>query len=236
MATHRIRLNNEEIPYLLLRSPRRRSIGLKVGPTGLTVSVPARLLQHEWEAVLHQKSDWVRDKLEHMRAHAVPDFCWQHGEFIPFLGRSLELVVETGGPRTQAVRCDSLLRVGLADPGDSAALKNRVIHWYRREALVFFQDRVQLLARQLDVSVSRLSLTSARTRWGSCSSSGAIRLNWRLIKAPPAVIDYVVVHELAHLIELNHSSAFWQIVTQACPDFREQKIFLKKHGAGYHQF
>ncbi len=236
MVTHRIRLDNEEIPYLLRRSPRRRSIGLKIGPTGLTVSVPARLPQREWEAVLRDKSGWVRDKLEQMRTHAVPDFCWRDGEFIPFLGRTLELVVEAGGPRTRPARFESLLQVGLPDPDDSDALKNRVMHWYRSEALAFFQDRVQLLARQLDVSVSRLSLTSARTRWGSCSSSGAIRLNWRLIKAPPAVIDYVVVHELAHLIELNHSAAFWQIVAQACPDFREQRIFLKKHGAGYHQF
>ena len=84
--------------------------------------------------------------------------------------------------------------------------------------------------------MSRLGLSNARTRWGSCTSTGAIRLNWRLIKAPPPVIDYVVVHELAHRIEMNHSPAFWQTVEQACPDFSEQRRFLKIHGPDYHQF
>lgn len=233
---HRLILADGEISYLLRRSPRRRSIGLKIDPSGLTVSVPARLPQHEWEAVLREKSGWVRDKLEQMRIQAVPDFCWRDGEFIPYLGRSLELAVEGGGPRNLPVRLDSLLRVALPDPGDSAALSKKVVQWYQREALALFQDRVHFLARQLDVAVSQLALTNARTRWGSCTSAGAIRLNWRLIKAPLAVIDYVVVHELAHLIELNHSTAFWQIVAQACPDFREQRAFLRKHGAVYHQF
>ncbi len=112
----------------------------------------------------------------------------------------------------------------------------RVLQWYRREALAFFQHRITAYARQLDVEVSRLSLSNARTRWGSCTSTGVIRLNWRLIKAPPPVIDYVVVHELAHRIEMNHSPAFWRTVEQACPDFSELRKLLKKHGSDYHQF
>jgi hypothetical protein len=77
---------------------------------------------------------------------------------------------------------------------------------------------------------------SARTRWGSCTSGGSIRLNWRLIKAPPSVIDYVVIHELAHLVELNHSPSFWQIVAQLCPDYAEQRALLKEQAAHYHRF
>jgi hypothetical protein len=233
---HRLKLGSEEIPYLLRRSPRRRSIGLKIDSSGLTVSVPARLPQREWEALLREKSAWVRDKLEEMRARALPPLHWTDGQLLPFLGRPLELALEMGGPRARPVQCDSLLRVALPDPDDARAIENKVVEWYRREALSFFYERVNFHTRQLDVSVSRLSLTSARTRWGSCTSRGAIRLNWRLIKAPPAVIDYVVVHELAHLIELNHSPAFWRIVASACPDFRDQRAFLRAHGAAYHQF
>lgn len=233
---HCLKLGSEEIPYLLRRSPRRRSIGLKIDPAGLTVSVPARLPQGEWEAALREKSAWILDKLEEMRARAVPDFVWQDGQLLPFLGRPLELAVGTGGPRARPVRCDSILRVALPDPQDVRTLAIKVVGWYRDEALTFFRERVNYHARQLDVNVSRLGLSDARARWGSCTSRGSIRLNWRLVKAPPGVIDYVVIHELAHIIELNHSPAFWQIVASACPDFREQRAFLKQHGAIYHQF
>ena len=127
----------------------------------------------------------------------------------------------TAAPRARPALGDGQLRVALPDPSDTTALETRVVQWYRREALAFFQHRVAVYARQLDVSVSRLGLSSARTRWGSCTSGGSIRLNWRLIKAPPSVIDYVVIHELAHLIELNHSPSFWQIVAQLCPDYTD---------------
>ncbi len=233
---HHLLLGEREISYLLRRSPRRRSIGLRIDQAGLTVSVPARLPQREWEALLREKSAWVLDKLEEMRARAIPEFRWQDGQLLPFLGSPLELAVEPGGPRARPARCDSLLRVALPDPDDALALRNKVLQWYRREALAFFQQRVNHHARQLGVCVSRLNLSNARTRWGSCTSQGAVRLNWRLIKAPPAVIDYVVVHELAHIIELNHSPAFWEIVASACPDFRELRGFLHDHSISYHHF
>lgn len=233
---HHLVLAEQEISYLLRRSPRRRSIGLRIDHAGLTVTVPAHLPQHRWEALLQEKSAWVLDKLEEMHARAIPEFRWQDGQLLPFLGSPLELAVEPGGPRSRPTRCDSLLRVALPDPDDTLALRNKVLQWYRREALAFFQQRVHHHARQLEVRVSRLDLSNARTRWGSCTSQGAVRLNWRLIKAPPAVIDYVVVHELAHIIELNHSPSFWAIVASACPDFREQRAFLKNHATIYHHF
>jgi len=233
---HRIRLGNEEVPYLLKRSPRRRTVGLKIDQSGLTVSVPARTPQRTWESILLEKSGWVLDKLEAMRARIVPAVNWRDGEWLPFLGSSIELVVEQGAPRARPTLGDGQLKVALPDPSDSTALESRIVQWYRREALAFFQQRITFYARQLDVSVSRLGLSSARTRWGSCTSGGSIRLNWRLIKAPPSVIDYVVIHELAHLVELNHSPSFWKIVAQLCPDYAEQRALLKEQAADYHRF
>lgn len=233
---HSIRLGSEEISYLLRRSPRRRSVGLRVDHDGLTVSVPSRTPQRAWEAILREKSGWVLDKLEAMRAHSVPAVNWCDGELLPFLGSPIELVVEHGTPRTRPALGDGQLRVALPDPSDTSALETRVVQWYRREAMAFFQHRVAFYARQLDVSVSRLGLSSARTRWGSCTSAGSIRLNWRLIKAPPSVIDYVVIHELAHLIELNHSPSFWQVVAQLCPDYTMQRALLREQSAHYHRF
>lgn len=233
---HHLTLGNEAISYVLRRSPRRRSIGLEIDPAGLTVSVPARLPQHEWERILTQKSTWILTRLNEMRAHATPPFIWQAGQMLPFFGRQIELAVEHGSARAHPVLAEGMLRVHMPDPHNTEALGTRVLQWYRREALAFFQNRVTVYARQLGVEVTRLSLSNARTRWGSCTSTGAIRLNWRLIKAPPPVIDYVVAHELAHRIELNHSPAFWQTVSQICPDYPELRAYLKTHSTHYHQF
>jgi hypothetical protein len=233
---HRLILGNEEISYLLLRSSRRRSIGLRIDPSGLIVSVPARLPQHEMEKILAQRSAWILARLDAMRIRATPPIVWQTGQILPFLGSPIELSVEHGGARSKLLLAEGVLRVFMPEKCGPDALASRVLQWYRREALAFFQHRVSAYARQLDVEVSRLSLSNARTRWGSCTSTGAIRLNWRLIKAPPPVIDYVVVHELAHRIEMNHSPAFWRTVEQACPDFSELRGLLKIHGSDYHQF
>lgn len=233
---HSLTLGNEDISYLLVRSPRRRSIGLRIDPTGLIVSIPARLPQHEAEKVLARKSAWILAKLNELRNCATPTFAWQTGQMLPFLGSPIELSVEPGSARTKPLLAEGVLRIFMPGQCDADVLASRVLQWYRREALAFFQHRITAYARQLDVEVSKLSLSNARTRWGSCTSTGVIRLNWRLIKAPPPIIDYVVVHELAHRIEMNHSPAFWRAVEQACPDFSELRKLLKTHGSDYHQF
>ena len=236
MASHCIQLHNEEISYLLLRSPRRRSIGLRIDLTGLTVSVPARLPRNAWEMVLAEKSTWILAKLAHMRTRVTPPLIWQTGQALPFLGSTIELAVELGSARTWPKLADGVLSVFMPDASNEDALKTRVLQWYRREALELFQHRVTVYSRQLDVKVSRLSLSNARTRWGSCTHQGGIRLNWRLIKAPPAVIDYVVAHELAHRIEMNHSPAFWRTVAQLCPDYPDLRTALKAQSMFYHHF
>lgn len=236
LPTHRIQLHNQDIPYVLKRSPKRRSIGLRIDPAGLTVSVPIRLSRQDWENALQQKSAWILSRLEHMRTHATPPFAWETGQMLPFLGSPIELAVEPGSIRIRPVLSEGLLRVTLPASYENLDLKKRVLHWYRSEALVFFQQRVVAYARQLGVEISSLDLSNARTRWGSCTSAGGIRLNWRLIKAPPPVIDYVVAHELAHRIEMNHSPAFWRIVAELCPDYLQLRADLKRHAALYYQF
>lgn len=232
---HCIRLGDREVPYLLRRSTRRRSIGLRIDHAGLTVSVPALLAQSQWEAVLREKSGWVLDKLRAMREHAAPAFGWRDGQAMSFFGSRIVLSLVAGGVRARPVLCDGVLRVG-TPTGDEMAIAHKVTAWYRREALSHFRARVDSLARQLDVTVTGLALTDARTRWGSCTSQGVIRLNWRLIKSPPDIIDYVVAHELAHIVELNHSPAFWRVVAGLCPDYRQRRALLKLHGASYHDF
>jgi hypothetical protein len=110
-----------------------------------------------------------------------------------------------------------------------------VLQWYRREALEDFTRRMQLLTNRLGVEMPPIALSSARTRWGSCNSRGEIRLNWRLIQAPPHIIHYVVAHELAHLKEMNHSPKFWAIVAKLCPDYIASRHALKTMSAQLHR-
>jgi predicted metal-dependent hydrolase len=102
--------------------------------------------------------------------------------------------------------------------------------WYREQARGVLEQRVAWCARQYGLAAKGVRITSARTRWGSCSSRGTLNFTWRLVMAPLEIIDYVVIHELAHLKEKNHSPAFWQLVERMLPDFRWRRDWLKKNG------
>jgi predicted metal-dependent hydrolase len=137
---------------------------------------------------------------------------------MPWQGRSVTLALRTG---ENGVRLSSgLLEVGLAD---GASLRERVLAWIREQALALFRERVAALSRSLDLTVSGVGLSNARTQWGSCSASGRIRLNWRLMLLPAHLLDYVVAHEVAHRRELNHSVRFWDVVATLYPRYREAR-------------
>ncbi len=113
---------------------------------------------------------------------------------------------------------------------DAAAIEKAVMTWYRIEALRVFEECVAHFAPLMNVAPREIKLTSARTQWGSCTVAGVVRLNWRLVKMQLHLIDYVVAHELAHLVEMNHSPAFWRVVESVCPDYRQCRAEL--HGYG----
>jgi predicted metal-dependent hydrolase len=128
---------------------------------------------------------------------------------------------------------DGRLHVALAQPADVDAIRAAVVKWYRRHAQSNFSARIDEFATRLHVPRPRLFLSSARTRWGSCNARCEIRLNWRLIQATQPTIDYVVVHELAHLVEMNHSRQFWSLVESVCPYYRDACAELDRMGLYY---
>lgn len=225
-----------ELRYILKRSPRRRTIALRIDSNGLTVNAPARAPLHRLEAVLADKAGWVRDKLAEMSERQAPPRVWQDGETLPYLGGQLILAVQPGRVRAPPVMAGEQLRVEVADPANGAAVRTKVLRWYRSQALDHFAGRVALYAGQLDVKLPPLSLSNAASRWGSCNARGEVRLNWRLIKAAPHLIDYVVAHELAHLQHLDHSPAFWRAVAALYPDCLAARRELKACGHLYHTF
>lgn len=237
------------LSYRLKRSS-RRSIGFVISSSGLTVTAPLRLSLSVIESAIMEKQRWIFTKLLEWADRPSPQTDapanWQDGALLPFLGepQTLRLVrrlasdVPASGRRHEAVVYDSethTLTVSLAasaEATDSARVAALLKRWYQTEARRCFTERLALYAPIVGVRFNALALSSATTRWGSCSSVGNIRLNWRLMHFPLWVIDYVVIHELAHLREMNHSPRFWAIVEAVMPHYRQARAILKHPQAG----
>lgn len=231
-------LAGHRVAYELRRS-RRRSIGFVVGAEGLAVSAPRWVGQGDIEAALHEKAHWILRKLheQHERGRRLDAarVDWRDGTTLPFLGESVIVVLDTRS--TGAVLHEAgatlpgvprlTLHLGLPHTAEAAQIRDTVQSWLQRQARRIFEERCALLGQRLGVRMKRLALSSAATRWGSASADGSIRLNWRLVHFALPVVDYVVAHELAHLREMNHSPAFWDVVRSAVPDFEAARGALR---------
>lgn len=221
-----LRLDGQVLSYALRRT-RRRRIGLYIDHRGLRVGAPHRVSLGEIESLIRQHGDWVVKKLEecHNRP-ATPVLTLTDGLQLPLLGTRLTLRLATGNNRALWNESGPLptLTLCLRTPADAARVLENAL---REKARPLFGERLAHYARQLGVSPPPLALSSARTRWGSCSRKTGIRLNWRLIYFPPHLIDYVVAHELSHLREMNHSPRFWAVVGTLFPDYPDARRELK---------
>ena len=234
-ADREIHLNQHLVSYALKRA-RRRSIGFMVGTEGLSVNAPKWLGISDIESALHEKATWILRKLQEQRERTqrvqAAKVDWRDGVGIPFLGNTVTIVLDaraTGavlhagdGPAPRLA-----LHIGLPPTASAEQIRDTVQSWLQRQARRVFEERCEHFAAQLGVKVTRLTLSSAQTRWGSASADGSVRLNWRLIHFAMASIDYVVAHELAHLREMNHSPRFWDVVRSVLPDFEHARGSLK---------
>ncbi|HEX6633551.1 MAG TPA: SprT family zinc-dependent metalloprotease [Usitatibacter sp.] len=220
----RLALGEDVVEYVLVRRRGRRGVGLKVDENGLTVSAPLSLPLSRVEALVRESERWVLRKVAEWRTRQVPRVAWRDGERLPLLGEDLVLRL-AGGPRPAAQRRERELFVTVRQPVESE-VRRTVVGWYKRRAKEHLGDRLAELAADAGLAPPRFFLSSALSRWGSCNSRREIRLAWRLLKAPPALVDYVICHELAHLRHMNHSPAFWAEVERLCPDYRRLRATL----------
>lgn len=212
-----------------LRHAPRRSIGFTISPTGLKVTAPRWVAQAEIEAALRGKQDWILRKLDEQRDRSHRQHAarvhWGEGGQMPYLGQSLSL--KLGGLARYEPQAREL-HLGLPQDASPAQVREAALAWLAGRARALFEQRCRHYAAALSVRYTRLSLSQAQTRWGSASANGSIRLSWRLIHLDPDLIDYVVVHELAHLHEMNHSPRFWAVVASVLPDYESARRRLRE--------
>lgn len=230
---HSVKLADRVIAYTLIRRD-RKTVGLRINRDGLTVSVPLHATLSSIERVLHSKAGWVIGNLDAWKEKRIIQPQWCPDSTFWLLGDPYRLAL-TGSDKLQMVSQDNKADQVQGIPSSlavftSCQIEKFVMAWYRKQAMAHMSERMALYADKLGVPLPRLRLSSARTRWGSCSSHGTVCLNWRLIQLPISLVDYVIAHELSHLIEMNHSSAFWKVVERIYPDYRQAQMELKKIG------
>ncbi|MEL7181231.1 MAG: SprT family zinc-dependent metalloprotease [Pseudomonadota bacterium] len=216
---------NPPIDVTLRHSARAKRLSLRISRLDgrVTLTMPRRAPEREGIAFLRTKEAWLRRHLSDMK----PALKVIIGQSVPFRGVATPIVAGLG---RRARITEAQIEVPPTSP--TAPQVKALMRHAARDALAAASDTY---AAQLGKTYTRLSIRDTRSRWGSCSSQGALMYSWRLIMAPPAVLDYVAAHEVAHLVEMNHQPAFWAVVARLCPDYERHRNWLRQEGDHLHR-
>ena len=238
MATERgkVRFGDATIEYQVRRSRRRKkTVQIAVDGDGIQVMAPLETPGTELQAIVRKRAPWVLSHA-HNSSLEVPPRRFISGETLPYLGKNVRLVVESREGKTPNVRFDHWrFRVSIPDGLEGEERYKRVhsvvVGWYRARAA----DRLQAGVRRWwprlgDGEEPRVLIRDQRQRWGSCAPDGTLRFNWRVVMLEPPLVEYVIVHELAHLAIKNHSDDFWRMVASALPDMNQRRQRLREAG------
>jgi len=218
-----VQLGSHSVPLVLVRHPRARRYLMRLGPDGKArVTIPRRGTLAAAREFVERHRRWLEREFQLWQAQPRQPARWQIGSVIWFRGAAA--IIESAGP--------AQIRLGnatwkVADPAGD--LRPTLERHLRQLATRELPARAQELARSHGFVVKSITVRNQRTRWGSCSRRGALSLNWRLIQAPEYVRDYIILHELAHLRQMNHSRRFWAEVERLCPEYRTAERWLKEH-------
>ena len=225
-------LGGRKLPYRIITSKRARRLRLSVTSQEVTVTLPVGVKPGDAEKFLQQNAQWLLHQLERAAKTRPagnvlpPDVIYFRG-----IATRIEIIDEAG--RLSRMRIDEergrlVLRV---PPGTRGTPRSIIEPWLKQQARQEIEQMVKASAARMKVSPKKVTIRDQRTRWGSCSNKGTLSFNWRLIMAPPIVMEYVVIHELAHLRQPNHSTAFWDLVAAYAPAYKKSRLWLKKNGA-----
>ena len=225
-------MNGFEFPLEVVRSDRRkRSVSFEVRDERVTVRVPKRLSEKHLREFIVKRTPWIIAKLKEARERPpIKPKEYVNGELFPYLGHDYRLKIDTGDEKSVELR-DGYLQISLlrTDPKPRETAQRLLESWYKDQISAYLKDKVVWFAKVIGVNPKSITVKSYKSRWGSCSPKGDLSFNWRLVFMPHPIIDYVVVHELCHILELNHSKRFWQHVERHIPDHRVRRHALKHH-------
>ncbi|MBM3490315.1 MAG: M48 family metallopeptidase [Alphaproteobacteria bacterium] len=189
--------------------------------------LPSRRSVAEGLRFAESRAQW----LQHSLSRLPPHVAFVDGARVPYLGLP-HLVRHRPRARAPVLRHDGEIKVA----GQPQHLGRRLTEWFRAEAKRVIGARARRMAERINKTVTRIAIRDGRTRWGSCSPNGSLSFSWRLMLAPPFVLDYVIAHEVAHLVEMNHGPRFWRLVERLCPQQEAAQHWLREHGSGLHRY
>jgi predicted metal-dependent hydrolase len=228
------RRSGVDFDYELRRSKRAKNIRIVVSGDGVMVTLPERTAERHAHAFVFERAQWIErslarfaDERELIEARTLAD-----GSFVPFLGGEFVLKLLDGPSGRVHVHGDEL-RVRVPDHS-RATVAAALERWYRRQAKAVFAERLDAVVARNRTTYERIAIRDQKTRWGSCSTSGTISFNWRLLLAPEEVLDYVVEHEAAHIEVRDHSPRFWALMDERVDDWRDSRDWLRRHGGTLH--
>ena len=214
------------------RQARRYTLRIQAATREVILTMPPRGSLREAKEFAQRHGGWIAARL-HRLPEAAP---FADGAVVPLRGAEHRIVHRPGMRGTVWIEAGDNGEGLLCVAGEAPHVDRRIGDFLRREALRDLEAASRRAAEQLGVSINRISVRDQSSRWGSCSTTGVLSYSWRLILAPPFVLDYLAVHEVAHLIEMNHSPRFWRLVNRVCSDSGRAKTWLDIHGTDLHRY
>ena len=231
-----IKKDNKTIEYQVIRTKRKKTIGIVIDPDkGVIIRAPKRISDGEIQKIVKKKSDWIfrkLDKIAQIKPVAKPKE-YVSGEKLLYLGKKYKLLLcEDEKLKKVFIRLeDNMIQVCFnpdkVDGNKREAIRAELINWYYGQAKWIIKERIEIYQSKVGETPSKIKIKNQKKRWGSCSSKGNLNFNWKLIMAPLIIIDYIVVHELTHLVHPNHSKNFWNKLASIVPDYKEREEWLR---------
>ena len=233
-----IQYGSTHIPFQLCHSSRRKSINISVAPDGsVLVTAPIGLQTEEIKLAVKNKGRWIANKLRSLREtgseEPIKEFV--SGESFSYLGRSYRLKIWPQNTSNASIRLlhgrfQVVVDSQLSKKKRSEIISKELSRWYKEHAEKRINERVKILAARLGIATPPVIIRSQQKRWASCDSLGRVRINWRIIMASITLVDYIVAHELCHLIHHDHSPAFWKLLRIVVPDYKDRRERLRREG------
>jgi predicted metal-dependent hydrolase len=214
------------------RQARRYTLRIQAATRDVVLTMPTRGSVRDAQGFAQRHGAWIAARL-HRLPEATP---FRDGEIVPLRGEPHRIVHRRSARGTVSVATREGGEKLLCVSGDAPHVGRRVRDFLKREAKSDLEAASRRHAEALGVKIKRVSVRDQSSRWGSCSTTGVLSYSWRLILAPPDVLDYLAAHEVAHLVEMNHSRRFWQVVDRLCPHASRAKVWLDAHGADLHRY